>query len=52
VTTWRNARNGKGLLARNEQPKADDWAMFFVTSLEKQHVEKLFEAHRWEGEAS
>ncbi len=36
----------------NEQPNADDWATLFVISFEKQHMEELFEAHGWEGEAS
>lgn len=42
----------KGLFTGSEQPNADDWATLFVTSFEKQHVEELFEAHGWEGEAS
>jgi hypothetical protein len=42
----------KGLFAGSEQPHAADWATLFTTSLEKQQVEELFEAHGWEGEAS
>ncbi len=42
----------KGLFSGMDQPLAADWATFFVTSIEKQQIEELFEAHGWEEEAS
>jgi hypothetical protein len=42
----------KGLFSGTDQPLATDRATLFITSLEKQQIEELFETHGWEGEAS
>jgi hypothetical protein len=37
----------KGLSSGTKQPLAADWATLFITSLERQQIEELFQAHGW-----